>query len=178
MYCLSWHSRYKLSSLDWSGANRSSHLDFSEKGKIQNIHTHALCNLVPTTTHEELAVNSFLTQITITIWLYLLPGFFLYIILLGSIIISTCWYGIGSQQSFYYFVLNHLGHINSLSKMGKIRIRWGKKQRSLASNSIWKWSISICHITLEYMLLLFLERWVIWRKINQGKVKCNLLIIH
>lgn len=103
---------------------------------------------------------------------------FFYLILLGSIIISTCWYGIGSQQNFYYFVLNHIGHINSLSKMGKIIIRWGKKQRSLASNSIWKWSISICHITLEYMLLLFLERWVIWRKINQGKVKCNLLIIH
>ena len=48
---------HELSSLDRSTASRRSHLYFSEEGKIQNVHIHALCSLVPIMTHEELEAN-------------------------------------------------------------------------------------------------------------------------
>lgn len=96
------HSRYDLSSLGWRGASMSLHLYFSEEGKIQYAHTHALYSLVTTLPHDAFAANYnlFLHRLlSLFESIFSLLAFFSFLLLwFFSFLIQICW-------SLLYFIL-------------------------------------------------------------------------
>ena len=97
------HSRHDLSDLGWRGASMSLRLHFSEEGKIQYAHTHALYSLVTALPHDAFAASYSLFSHRLlslfeSIFSLLASFFFSFALIFFSFLIQICW-------SLLYFIL-------------------------------------------------------------------------